>query len=130
MADTGTIITRSYTSDAQIPVSDAGILFFRRDDSGVRTLLAVRISDVSGKTTPVTISTPAAAESQSPTEASAWTSLDLIAVHSQYGCILVDNVQVFPGTVTVQDLQFVPTEAGFDVPETPARFDTTPQPLR
>lgn len=129
MSGTGTIITRSYTSDAQIPIPDVGILFFENNAAGGQTLLAVRVSDASGKTAPVSVTTPDLAESQSPVDENSWTSVDIVASHRNFGRIVVQNVQVFPNTVTLQELQFVPSDSTYPPPDETERFNITPQPL-
>ena len=58
MASTGTILIRVYTSQARLPVSGAMAAILRPETGGKTELLALRITDESGKTAPVRLATP------------------------------------------------------------------------
>lgn len=122
----GYLQARAYTSRAQIPVEDAAVSVV--DDNG--RLLGLRLTNSSGLTTPITIEVPDARNSQSPdTGLPAFTTVNLYARADQYEQILVRNVQVFAGIVTMQDLNLIPLS------ELPANrnhaevIDTPPQNL-
>lgn len=101
----GYLQARAYTSRAQIPVEDTAVSVV--DDNG--RLLGLRLTNSSGLTTPITIEVPDARNSQSPdTGLPAFTTVNLYARADQYEQILVRDVQVFPGIVTMQDLNLIP----------------------
>lgn len=104
----GTILTRVYTSRAQIPLSGATVAFTQRGDEGRHVLLAVRVSDENGRTAPVRVSTPEPATSESPGTPSPFAVCDIWAESPGYELLVVENVQIFPDTETLQDLDLIP----------------------
>ena len=108
MESVGTILTRVYTSRAQLPVEGATVAFLRRDAGGKRTLLAVRVTDRSGRTAPVEVPTPALSASEAPGGGQPFAVCDIWAEAPGYELQAVDNVQIFPGTQTLQELELVP----------------------
>ena len=122
----GYLRVNAYTSRAQIPLEDVAVTVV--DNSG--RLLGLRLTDSSGMTTPITLEVPNPANSQSPnTGQPAFASVNLYARAEDYQQILVRGVQVFPDTVTTQNLEMVPLS------ELPAKwnqaeeFDIPPQNL-
>ena len=121
----GYIQAKAYTSRAQLPVEDAAVSVI--DQEG--RLLGLRTTDSSGLTTPIRLSVPDPAQSQSPGNSKPFVTVDLYARAEDYEQVLVRGVQVFPDTVTTQELQFIPLS------ELPASwnqvevFDTPPQNL-
>lgn len=106
----GTIVVRAYTSRASIPVVDATIIFSQIDRDGRQALLAVRQTDQSGRTAPVTVSTPDRSDSQVPEPGQPYALIRIDAHHPGYERILVENVQVFDGVQTLQELAMIPLE--------------------
>ena len=62
MPSIGYIQVRAYTSNAQYPLKDVAITVTSQDG----TAIAMRLTDRSGKITPISIPVPDKAESQSP----------------------------------------------------------------
>ena len=121
----GYIQIRAYTSRAQLPVEDAAVSVL--DENG--KLLALRTTNSSGLTTPVRISVPELAQSQSPGDPRPYAVVNLYARAEGYEQVLARGVQVFPDTTTTQQLQFVPLS---ELPGSWKRFeiyDTPPQKL-
>lgn len=126
MPETGYIQVHAYASDAQIPLEDVTITVTATDG----TVIAMRLTDRSGRITPIEIPTPELADSQSPGSPEApFTAVNLYARLQGYEQIEVENLQVFDETVTLQNLQMIPLS------ELPAQwaqsevFDTPPQNL-
>lgn len=72
-------------------------------------MLAMRISDRSGKIAPITIPTPEASESQSPGESKQpFTSVILQVYRTAYETVRIEGLQVFPGITTQQEIQLIP----------------------
>ncbi len=105
--NTGTISARVYTSNAEIPVQNAGVGITMRTDSGSR-LLGYRYSDENGKTPPVTVEAPDAELSRLPGTELPFAAVDVIVAHPDYKTILIENVQIFSGVETVQPAQLIP----------------------
>lgn len=126
MPGIGYIQVKTYTSRAQIPLEDVAISVL--DDDG--KLLALRVTDQSGSTTPIVVKVPNASNSQSPdTGKSSFTTVNIYARAENYEQILARGVQVFEDVVTLQELAMVPLS------ELPGKwnqaeiFDTLPQNL-
>ena len=121
----GYIQAKAYTSRSQLPVEDAAVSVV--DENG--RLLGLRTTNSSGLTTPIRLEVPDAAESQTPGNARPFVTVNLYARAENYEQVLVRGVQVFPGIVTTQELQFVPLS---ELPGSWNRleiFDTPPQNL-
>lgn len=108
MESSGTLITRVYTSRAQLPVQGATVAVTQKSSNGRHHLLAVRISDSSGKTTPIPIRSPGPGEGQSPGGQTPFALVDLWAAAPGYEVLTVEDIQVFPGTETIQNLELIP----------------------
>ena len=108
MAATGTILTRVFTSRAQIPVAGATVAFTQRGTEGRHTLLALRVTDANGRTTPVQVETPDASASESPGTVTPFAVGDIWAESPGYELLVVENVQIFAGTQTLQELELIP----------------------
>ena len=103
----GTILTRVYTSRAQLPVEGATVAFTQRS-GGRHDLLAVRVTDRSGRTAPVEVPTPSPAASESPGTDHPFAVCDIWAESPGFELQVVENVQIFPGTQTLQELELIP----------------------
>ena len=94
------------------------------------TAIAMRLTDRSGRITPIPIPVPDKAASQTPdTEETPFATVDLQARLKGYEQIFVKRLQVFAGTTTDQDLEMIPLSElpnRWDQAET---FDTPPQNL-
>ena len=121
----GYIQAKAYTSRAQLPVEDATVSVV--DENG--RLLGLRTTNSSGLTTPIRLEVPDPAQSQSPGDPRPFAAVNLYARTEDYEQVLVRGIQVFPDTVTTQELQFIP------LPEQPASrnrvevFNIPPQDL-
>ena len=108
MASMGTILTRVYTGRAQLPVQGATVAVTQRGEDGRHTLLAVRTTDESGRAGPFHLPVPDPAASESPGGVDPFAVCDIWAEMPGYEMVLVENVQVFPGTETLQELELIP----------------------
>ena len=114
MPANGYIQVRAYESYAQIPLQDVAISVTASDG----TVLAMRLTDRSGKIVPIEIPAPELAESQTPDSPEApFTRVTLNAKRKGYEQITVDDVQIFADTVTLQNLEMIP------ISELPDRWD-------
>ena len=125
MSQPGTITAHVYTSRAQIPVAGATVAVSQRL-GGRHVLLAVRITDENGEIPPIPISPPQ--DSGGP-EVVPFTSLDILVEHSGYQMEIIENVQVFPGINSLQEVQLIPL-AKYAIPRNSYNvIQITPQPL-
>ena len=126
MPSTGYIQVHAYESYAQLPLQNVTVTVTATDG----TAIAMRLTDRSGKITPIPIPAPELAESQTPGSTQApYTTVNLYARLQGYEQIEVENLQVFADTVTWQQLAMIPLS---ELPDEWGRsefFDTPPQNL-
>jgi hypothetical protein len=106
LSSTGYLQVHAYTSSAQIPLQDTAVTI--TDQSG--SAIAMGLTNRSGLLdTPVSIPVPDTSAGQSPnTGLIPYATLNLYAKCKQYEEIYVKDIQVFPDTITVQNLEFIP----------------------
>ena len=104
MSAVGYLQATAYASRARLPLEDVAVSVV--DDEG--RLLGLRTTNSSGKTTPIRLTVPDRAESQSPGQEKPFVTVNLYARAEGYEQILVRGIQVFADTVTDQELQLVP----------------------
>lgn len=126
MPATGYIQVHAYSSYAELPLQGVAISITTADGAAV----ALRMTDRSGRIDQVSVSTPDVRESQSPNpDERPFTIVDLHASVPGYEQITIENLQVFPGVTTIQNLELIPLSelpGNFDQSET---FDTPSQNL-
>ncbi len=126
MSATGYIRVHAFTSDAQIPLKDVAVSI--TDPNGEP--IALRLTNRSGFIEPVAVTVPDRSASQTPdTGIIPFTSVNIYARLENYEQIENENVQVFAGTVTTQNLAMIPLS---ELPESWNKaeiFRTTPQNL-
>lgn len=127
MSSTGYLQVRAFESYAQIPLKDVAVSV---TDSGGRGI-ALRLTNRSGLLDePIEIDVPDLSAGQSPnTGIIPFTSVNLTARLENYELIRVNNVQVFPDTVTVQNLELIPLSEFPDEYTASETFDTPAQRL-
>ena len=129
MSAQGTLIVRVYTSDAWIPVPGAVVSISQRSTDGFTTLLGLRKTDESGFTTPLTVQTPDSSASLTPSDTSPYALVDITCDHPGYEQVLIENAQVFPGIISVQNIALLPLQAFPDQFSQTELIDIPPQNL-
>lgn len=126
MSAIGYIQARAYTSSAQLPLKDVAVTITAADG----TAIAMRLTDRSGIISSVEIPVPEKSESQEPGHlGKPYTVVNLYAYRKGYEMIDAENLQVFAGTTTYQDLEMIPLS---DLPNPWDQiiiYDTPPQNL-
>ena len=127
MSDIGYIQVHAYTSNAQIPLKDVAIAVTDSSDSA----LALRLTNRSGMLdAPIPISVPRPSAGQSPnTGIIPYTRVNLYGRISDYEQIEIEDLQIFPNTVTVQNLEMIPLSEYPDSWNEKELFQTKPQNL-
>ena len=117
----------AYTSKARIPLEGAAVTITRPDGSAI----AMRLTNRSGTLdSPVEIQVPDRSGSQTPnTGVIPFTDVNLYARLEDFETIEIENLQVFPGTLTVQDLAMIPLSELPDSWNKLEIFNTPPQNL-
>lgn len=102
---TGYIQVSAYTSDARIPLKDVAVTVTATDG----TAIAMRLTDRNGKIDPIAIPVPDLAASQTPnTGQIPFANVNLYAQLQGYGLIENEDLQVFAGITTNQNLEMIP----------------------
>jgi len=105
LSATGYIQVRAYESYAQFPLENVAITATSSDG----TAIAMRITDRSGRIRLIEVPVPDKEESLQPeTTERPYTTVNLYAHLKGYEQIEAENLQVFAGIITVQDLEMVP----------------------
>ncbi len=126
MPSTGYIQVRAYASYALLPLEDVAITVTSTDG----TAIAMRLTDRSGLISPIEIPVPNKEESLHPgPDEKPFASVNLYARLNGYEQIEIENLQVFSGTTTVQNLEMIPLSELPDDRNRSVQFDTTPQNL-
>ena len=126
LPSTGYIRVHAYTSDAQLPLKDVSVAI--TDPNG--NPIALRLTDRSGFIDPIAITVPDRSASQTPdTGIIPYTNVNIYARLENYEQIEAENVQVFAGIVTTQDLPMIPLSELPDSWNKAEIFRTTPQNL-
>ncbi|MBQ3356411.1 MAG: spore cortex-lytic protein [Oscillospiraceae bacterium] len=118
MTGIGYLTVRISTSDAELPIEDATVTVTQNVQGGVK-LLAARITDRSGVVPNIAIVTPALNESLSPGGPVPYAVVDVTVDRPGYDRALIENVQLFPGIQSQQDITLVPQS------RTPEAFNMT-----
>ena len=129
MPQTGSLIVRAFTSQAQLPVSGATVIISSREKDGRHKVFSIQTTDESGGTKPFDLEAPDEALGLSPGQATPFSNYSLVVEHPEYFLATFEKLQVFPGIETVQNVPLVPLPqpaAGSDSAEPVV---VTPQPL-
>lgn len=126
MASTGYIQVHAYASRARLPLEDVAITVTASDG----TAIAMRLTDRSGKIRPIEIPVPDISVGQTPdTGEVPYTPVNLYARKKGYEQIESENLQVFPNTVTNQNLEMIPLSELPEAWDKTEIFNTPPQNL-
>ncbi len=126
MASTGYITVHAYTSFAQLPLEDVAISITAADG----TAIAMRITDRNGQIRPVSVPVPDRSAGLTPDSGEIpFTSVNLYARLKGYEQAEYENIQVFPGTTTNQNVELIPLSELPGKWNQTAVFNTPPQNL-
>lgn len=105
MPATGYVQVHAFTSKAQLPLEDVAVMI--TDPDG--TAIAMRLTDRSGLIQPIAIPVPDRSASQTPnTGVTPYATVNIYARAENFEQIEAEGVQVFPDTVTIQNLEMIP----------------------
>ncbi|MBQ8881101.1 MAG: hypothetical protein IJ030_02855 [Oscillospiraceae bacterium] len=123
LSNTGYIQVHAYTSYAQIPLQDVAVSV--TDASG--GAIALRLTNRNGALdVPVAIETPDTSSGESPnTGIIPFAVVNLYARLKDYEAIEIENLQIFPGTTTVQNLEMIPLS---ELPKSFNKLEVFPTP--
>lgn len=126
MPNIGYIQVHAYTSRARLPLEDVAVTVTAEDG----TAIAMRTTDKSGKIRLIEVPVPDIAAGQSPdTGEIPYTPVNLYARKKGFEQIENESLQVFPNTVTDQNLEMIPLSELPDSWNQTEIFVTPPQNL-
>ena len=126
LPSTGYITVHAYTSYAFLPLANVAVTVTATDG----TALAFRITDRNGQIAPISIPVPDVEAGLTPdTNEIPYTRVNLHARLKGFEQIKNENVQVFPGIVTNQNLELIPLSEMPNAWDQTEIFDTPPQNL-
>lgn len=106
MSAIGYIQVHAYTSNAQIPLQGVAVAITDVNGSGI----ALRLTNRNGQLdVPVEITVPDLSAGQTPgTGVIPYSVVNLYAKAEDYEEVDITNLQIFPNTVTLQNLEMIP----------------------
>lgn len=129
MPQTGSLVVRTFTSQAQLPVSGVTVIISSRTEDGRHKLFSIQSTDESGGTKPFVLEAPDEALSQSPGQATPFSNYSLVVEHPEYYLATFEKLQVFPGVETVQNVPLIPLPRPNSGTDSADPVVITPQPL-
>ena len=127
MPSIGYLQVRAFVSSARIPLANVAVSV----QTPQGTLLAARLTNRSGMLdTPIPIEVPNRSAGLTPdTGVLPFTQVNLFARKEAYEQIGSENVQIFPGVITTQNLPMIPLAEFPDAYDKSEIFNTPPQNL-
>ena len=111
MSAQGFVQVHVYTSRANTPLTDAVISISRKRPDGGKELLSTQLTNTSGNTKTIAVTAPDFADSQSPGNGTPFSVVDIAADLPLFERVVIEDVQIFPDTLTIQDIQLQPRDA-------------------
>ncbi len=113
MAQSGTLGVRVFTSRAQLPVERATVVITQKTNNGKYRVLSLQETDRNGGIRPVIIPAPDIRESTQPFgDELPFTRCDIWVEHEGYEVMLIEDVQIFPGELSLQQMELNPLVTG------------------
>lgn len=128
LAATGSIQFRIFTSNANLPIEGATVVIRQQEPPG--DLLGILVTDRSGQTTPLSLPAPDVSLGQSPeNRLQPWSGLTVSIDHPEYERVILRGIQLFPGILTVQNVQLLPSRQPDTEQGSQQEYSFTPQPI-
>lgn len=113
MAQSGMLGVRVFASRAELPVEGATVVITQKTSNGKFRVLSVQETDRNGSIRPITVPTPDVGESTSPNAGAVpFARCDIWVEHEGYEVRAIEDVQVFPGEVSLQQVELDPLVQG------------------
>lgn len=103
----GPIQVRVFTSRARVPITNAAVTV-TVESGNSEALIGVRTTNREGLTNQVVVETPPSSNSRSPFQDKGFTTCNIRVEHENYYKILIQDAQVFPDIMTIQDVEMIP----------------------
>lgn len=128
LAGEGTLAVHVFVSSARLPVPDAVVIVSAPGVEGKQRLISLQVTDRNGRIPFVTLRAPEPSASLDPGgSGEAFSTYTLLVEHPDYQLALYEQLQIFPGIETVQEVPLVPL--AIDGKDKADVVMVTPQPL-
>ena len=107
MSQTGSLIVRTYVSQAQLPVPNATVIIYSIMQNDQKNLIAIRATNESGIAGPIEL-TAGDSKGLTPDSPIPFTDYQLLVEHPDYQLAIFRDLQIFPGVQTLQDVALIP----------------------
>ena len=126
MSATGYIQAAAFESYARLPLEHVAITITATDG----TALALRLTDRNGRIAPIAVPVPDKSLSQAPEDQQRpYAIVNLYAHKRGFERVESENLQLFAGTTTIQNLEMIPLSELPNQWDQSVIFDTPPQNL-
>ena len=113
MTQSGRLGVRVYAARAQLPVEGATVAITQKTGNGKYKVISLQETDRNGKIRPVHIPTPGRQESTRPNEGEVpFARCDIWVEEAGYELMVLEDVQVFPGVLSEQQVELEPLVRG------------------
>lgn len=129
MPQTGSLVVRVFTSQAQLPVSGATVVISSRAEDDRYNVFSIQTTDSSGSTKSFRLDAPELALSESPGGSAPFSDYSLVIEHPEYYLATFEKLQIFPGIETVQNVPLTPLPQPSTGQDAAEPVVITPQPL-
>lgn len=107
MAQYGSLVVRTYTSRAQLPVAGATVAVSALEETSTHRLESLLITDQNGSAGPIQL--PAAdTNGLTPGGPLPYSLYSLWVEHPDYELVYIENLQIFAGVESVQNIAMIP----------------------
>ena len=129
MPQTGSLIVRVFTSQAQLPISGATVIISSRAADNRHNVYSIQTTDSSGSTKEFQLAAPDVSFGESPNAGVPFSDYSLVVEHPEYYLATFEKLQVFPGVETVQNVPLTPLPQPGTGEDSAEPVVVTPQPL-
>lgn len=105
----GYITAQVFAAREAVPVRGAGVRVVRKIGDG-EELVAFRLTDRDGKTDTIEVEAPSPELTEEPSETAPFSLFDILIEHPLYYPVLIRDVQVFGGLITLQNTELIPID--------------------
>ena len=114
MRQSGTLGVRVFASRAQLPVEGATVVITQKMRNGKCRVLSLQETDRNGAIKPVAVRTPDTEQSTGPNagQGQPFARCDIWVEHEGYEVMLIEHAQIFPGQMSLQQVELNPLVRG------------------
>lgn len=104
----GTLIVQTTSGSLSVPVPGVTVIVRMARENGNSDILRVLVTNESGRTAPIRIETPSAAESLTPSGTKPYTEISAEILAPGYYDTVITGIPVYPGITSLQPVRMIP----------------------